>query len=348
MPERPRPGADACGPVARALAPVRWRRSGPLPNLAARARASGDGARHTRGTPSFRCPSVADVELGVPLGPSPGRGPGAAGRRTTTESGHTESAGGERRRTYPPPRRPRTPSSASAYQAIGCGSPSPDALPGGAPWESYTSWSRPGRPGRGPPRDAGVLAGRLSELGRGRQPSAPASRSARSSRWTSSTSARLGAALGPLPRTSGSTASHRPGAVRPVRRVRTERADVEIGVPLGGATAPAVAADERWRDRAAGRRGRAYLHVGPYPDSASLPGDRGVVRERRSPAARRGSRTSWGPDQVDQDESRLETLGVLAAGLTCVPPGDILSPVSRDPLTALRSSRPASSGGDRT
>ena len=92
-----------------------------------------------------------------------------------------------------------------------------------------------------------------------------------------------------------------------------ERADVEIGVPLAEpATGPAsLAADgEIGSTELPGGEVATYLHVGPYPDlgQAYQTIEAWFAESGRTPGGAPWESYLVGPDQVDQDESRLETL----------------------------------------
>jgi effector-binding domain-containing protein len=91
-----------------------------------------------------------------------------------------------------------------------------------------------------------------------------------------------------------------------------ERADVEIGVPLAepATRLPPLAADgEIGSTELPGGEVATYLHVGPYPDLGQA---YQAVEAWLAESGRTAGGAPWesyvvGPDQVDQDESRLET-----------------------------------------
>ena len=92
-----------------------------------------------------------------------------------------------------------------------------------------------------------------------------------------------------------------------------ERADVEIGVPLAEPAPGSAAVGRRRRDRRHGVPGgelATYLHVGPYPDlgQAYQAIEAWFAESGRTPGGAPWESYVVGPDQVDQDEARLETL----------------------------------------
>ena len=92
-----------------------------------------------------------------------------------------------------------------------------------------------------------------------------------------------------------------------------ERADVEFGVPLAEPAPglPPLAADgEIGSTELPGGEVATYLHVGPYPDlgRAYQAVEAWFTKSARSPGGAPWESYVVGPDEVDQDPSRLETL----------------------------------------
>jgi effector-binding domain-containing protein len=92
-----------------------------------------------------------------------------------------------------------------------------------------------------------------------------------------------------------------------------ERADVEIGVPLAELPTglrPLAADGVLGATELPGGEVATYLHVGPYPDLGRA---YQAIEAWLTASGRSAGGAPWesyvvGPDQVDQDESRLETL----------------------------------------
>jgi effector-binding domain-containing protein len=92
-----------------------------------------------------------------------------------------------------------------------------------------------------------------------------------------------------------------------------ERADIEIGVPLvspPGDLPPLRPDDELGSTELPGGEAASYRHIGPYPDlgQAYQTIEAWMKDSGRSPAGAPWESYEVGPDQVDDDTSRLETV----------------------------------------
>ncbi len=92
-----------------------------------------------------------------------------------------------------------------------------------------------------------------------------------------------------------------------------ERADVEVGVPLAEpppGLPPLAADDEIGATELPGGELATYLHVGPYPalGQAYQAIEAWFAESGRTPGGAPWESYVVGPDQVDQDEARFETL----------------------------------------